>query len=115
MLLNNKVYNTAKWASLTLLPAVATLYFTLGSVWDLPNVEQVIGSITAVETFLGLLLGLSTRKYNQTANVIDGDLIVSEVDGEKFLSLGVNGSVEKMTSKGEVRLKVVPHNDSVPE
>lgn len=107
MQLSSGVYNKVKWTALTLLPAIATLYFMLGNLWGFPNVEQVIGSITAVETFLGLLLGISTRQYNKTANVIDGDLIVSEVDGEKFISLGVNGSVDQMTSKSEVRLKVV--------
>lgn len=109
MQLSSGVYNKVKWAALTLLPAIATLYFMLGNLWNFPNVEQVIGSITAVETFLGLLLGISTRQYNKTANVIDGDLIVSDVDGEQYLTLGVKGSVEQMASKDEVRLRVVPN------
>lgn len=64
MLLSDKVYNILKWIALIALPAVGTLYFALANVWGLPYGEQVVGTVTAVDTFLGALLGVSTAAYN---------------------------------------------------
>ena len=63
MLLSNKVYNILKWIALIALPAVGTLYFALANVWGLPYGEQVVGTVTAIDTFLGALLGISTAAY----------------------------------------------------
>ncbi len=65
MLLSNKVYDILKWIAQFLLPAVGTLYFTLASIWGLPYGEQVVGTITAMDTFLGVLLGLSSSQYKK--------------------------------------------------
>ena len=51
-----------------LLPAAGTLYFTLAGIWGLPYGEQVVGTITAVDTFLGVILGISTSQYNKTVD-----------------------------------------------
>ena len=67
---NNKTYQTIKWCVQVVLPAVATLYFALGNVWAFPNVEQVVGSITAVATFLGVSLGISTHNYNKSISTM---------------------------------------------
>ncbi len=63
MLLSDKVYNILKWIALIALPAVGTLYFALANVWGLPYGEQVVGTVTAIDTFLGALLGISTAAY----------------------------------------------------
>ncbi len=63
MLLSDKVYNVLKWIALIALPAVGTLYFALANVWGLPYGEQVVGTVTAIDTFLGALLGISTAAY----------------------------------------------------
>lgn len=64
MLMNNKLYDFIKWIAQYFLPAVATLYFALAGIWNLPYREEIVGSITAVDAFLGLLLGVSTIGYN---------------------------------------------------
>ena len=66
MKMNNKVYNVLKWVALVVLPAIATLYFALATIWDLPYSEQIVGTITAVDTFLGAILGISNYNYNKT-------------------------------------------------
>lgn len=63
--MSNKVYDVLKWIIQIGLPAASTLYFTLASIWGFPNPEYVIGSIAAVETFLGVILGVSTVHYNK--------------------------------------------------
>lgn len=65
MKLNNKVYDILKWIAQYLLPALGTLYFALAGIWSLPYGEQVVGTITAVDTFIGVILGLSTMQYNK--------------------------------------------------
>lgn len=63
MKLNDNVYNVLKWIAQYLLPALGTLYFALASIWGLPYGEQVVGTITAVDTFLGVVLGISSAAY----------------------------------------------------
>lgn len=65
MKLNNKIYDILKWIAQYLLPALGTLYFALAGIWGLPYGEQVVGTITAVDTFIGVILGLSTMQYNK--------------------------------------------------
>lgn len=64
MIFSNKVYDRLKWIAQFLLPALGTLYFALASIWGFPYGEQVVGTITAVDTFLGVLLGISSSNYN---------------------------------------------------
>ena len=66
MKLSNKMYDILKWIAQYLLPASGMLYFALASIWGLPYGEEIVGTITAVDTFLGVLLGLSTIQYNKT-------------------------------------------------
>ena len=62
---NNKTYDILKWVAQYLLPAIGTLYFALAGIWGLPYGEQIVGTITAVDTFLGVLLGISSVQYKK--------------------------------------------------
>ena len=62
---SNKMYDVLKWITQYLLPALGILYFALAGIWGLPYGEQVVGTITAVDTFLGVLLGISSAQYNK--------------------------------------------------
>ena len=63
--MNNKVYDVLKFIALVVLPALGTLYFAVSTIWGLPYGEQIVGTITAIDTFLGALLGISSAKYNK--------------------------------------------------
>lgn len=65
MILSNKWYNVLKWITQYFLPALGTLYFALAGIWGFPYGEEVVGTITAVDTFLGVLLGISTVQYKK--------------------------------------------------
>lgn len=65
MKLSNKVYDVLKWVAQLLLPALGTLYFALAGIWGFPYGEQIIGTITAVDVFLGVILGISSANYNK--------------------------------------------------
>ena len=63
--MNNKVYDVLKWIAMYLLPALGTLYFALAGIWGLPYGEQIVGTITAVDTFLGVIPGIGTALCNK--------------------------------------------------
>lgn len=63
--MSNKTYDVLKYIAQIVLPALGTLYFALASIWNLPYGEQVVGTITALDTFLGALLMLSSANYKK--------------------------------------------------
>ena len=67
MKMTNKVYDILKWIAQYFLPAIGTLSFALAGIWGLPYGEQIVGTITAVDTFLGVLLGISSAQYNKAS------------------------------------------------
>lgn len=66
--MSNKMYDILKYIAQIVLPAIGTLYFALASIWGFPYAEQIVGTITAVDTFLGVLLKISTDNYNKAKN-----------------------------------------------
>ena len=67
MKLPDQVYNIMKWVVIIVLPALGTLYAALGAVWGWPRSEDVVTTLTAVDTFLGAVLCISTASYNKEA------------------------------------------------
>ena len=65
MKLDNKTYDVLKWIATIVLPALGTLYFALAGIWKFPYGEEIVGTITALDTFLGVLLGISTAQYRK--------------------------------------------------
>ena len=65
MKFSDKTYDALKWIAQLFLPALGTLYFALAKIWGLPFGVEIVGSIAAVDAFLGTVLGISTAKYNK--------------------------------------------------
>ena len=63
MKMSNKMYDVLKYIAQIVLPALGTLYFALAQIWGLPYAEQIVGTITAVDAFLGAILRISTIQY----------------------------------------------------
>ena len=66
MKLSNKTYDILKYIAQYVLPALGALYFGLAKIWGLPYGTEIVGTIALVDTFLGTLLGLSTKSYNKS-------------------------------------------------
>lgn len=66
MKLSNKTYDILKWIALHLLPAAGLLYAALSKLWGFPYATEVVGTIAAIDTFMGALLGISSAEYNKT-------------------------------------------------
>lgn len=71
--MSNKVYDALKYVAQIVLPALATLYFALAQIWGLPYAEQIVGTITAVDAFLGAILRLTTIKYEKSLKEAEND------------------------------------------
>lgn len=76
--MSNKIYNVLKWLALIALPALSTLVFALSNIWNF-DATPVIGSIAAIETFIGSLIGVSTYQYNKSQDKLKPD----KSDGDK--------------------------------
>ena len=61
--MSNKTYDVLKYIAQVVLPALGTLYFALAGIWGFPYGEQIVGTITAIDTFLGVILRISSNNY----------------------------------------------------
>jgi hypothetical protein len=106
VLLKGKVYDVVKQIALVWLPAFGTLYFALAQIWGLPNPEDISGSILAVDTFLGVILGISSNTYNKSEERFAGTLAIQ--DGEDGSTLRLQGvDPVALMSRPEVTFKMV--------
>ncbi len=69
--ISNKTYDILKWITQLLIPAMGTLYFALAGIWGFPYGEEIVGTLTAIDTFLGVVLHISTNTYNKTQKAIN--------------------------------------------
>lgn len=103
--MTNKLYDKLKFLAQIALPAAGTLYVTLAALWDLPKPQEVAGTILAVDTFLGVLLGLQANAYNK--GVMDGgDMIVIDHGDQATATLDLDHPAEELLEASEVRFQV---------
>lgn len=92
-----------------ILPALSSLYFGLAQIWGLPAAEEVVGTCALLATFLGVVLGISSARYNESTMATQGDLVVTpNPDGSPNLVLALNEGAEKIVDKKTVTFKVRP-------
>lgn len=106
-LLSNSTYDVLKWVATIFLPAFGALYFGLAQIWGLPAAEEVVGTTVVVDTFLGVLLGLSTRQYDNSEAKYDGAFIVNEnaPEDEPF-RLEMDVTPEELADKKDITIRV---------
>lgn len=104
-MISGKLYDGLKYTAQIFLPALGTLYFTLAGIWNLSSADKVVGTIMAVDFFLGLLLGLSQVNYNK--QIAEGVMNVEEGSrGQTRYSLELDGDPAELPEKKEVHFKV---------
>lgn len=102
--MNDKLYQILKWIAQLVLPASGALYFALSTIWGLPYGEQVVGTITAVDAFLGAILGISTVQYNKNGK--DGTLEIDTSDPDKDTYMLSVNNLDSIKNKNSITLKV---------
>jgi hypothetical protein len=91
------------------IPGIATLYFTLAQIWGIPFATEVVGSLTAIDTFLGVILRVSTGKYSPPS---DGAVLYDQADPDKErLVLNITTPLADVAGKDHILLKVQPAPD----
>lgn len=75
--MNNKTYDILKFVAQIVLPAIGTLYFALAGIWNFPYGEQVVGTIAAIDAFLGAILGISSAQYYKQGRDTVGTVTVN--------------------------------------
>lgn len=111
-MLNNRLYDALKFVAQIALPALGTAYLGLAGYWDLPNPDEVVGTIVVVDTLLGTLLGLSNKQYMNNDGNFAGDLHVVKTEDEgvqTMLAFNPGSSPESLVDQKTVELKVVKH------
>lgn len=79
-----KLYDRLKFIAQIVLPALGTFWFTIGGIWGIPYTTQVVGTITALDFCLGVILGVSSNQYYKNGANFDGDVnYIKESDGAK--------------------------------
>lgn len=105
--LSNSTYDKLKWIAQIFLPALGTLYFAVSQIWGLPNATEIVGTISAVDIFLGLLLGLSTKAYDQSEkkeeDVLDSAKQIRGGDAVLDAAKEVKGPVAFIAAARELR------------
>lgn len=109
--LGNKTYDKIKFLVQIILPALAVLYASLSEFWGFPKVQEVVGSITALALFLGLILGKSSKNF--TPPVAEGtpvgDMIVRdslEVEGKQTVEFSLDVYPEDFLQNDVVQFRV---------
>lgn len=102
--LSDSTYARLNMTVKIVLPAIGTFYFTLASIWGLPYAEQVVGSIAALTVFLGTILVMAKRVWNENA---DGQIVIDQNDPNKDLySLELGIPLEDISGKKQLTLNV---------
>ncbi len=104
---SNKVYDRLKLVAQIVLPAIASLYFCLSSVFDLPAVIEVVGSLSFTDTFLGALLVISSKQYIESGAAYDGEFVVeADGGGMRNVLLVLDGDPEELIDKEVLSFKI---------
>lgn len=104
---SNKVYDVLKFLAQIVLPAIGAAYFGLSQIWGLPAGEEVVGTITIIDVFLGTLLGLSQSSYEGSNAKYDGAIVVDTSDPERdSYLLEMDGPLEDISKNTSITLKV---------
>ena len=108
--MSDQLFKTLEYITRVVLPAVATLYAGLGALWGFPNVTAVVGTIVAVDTFLGVLLGFAMRAYDASDAKYVGVINPTQNEaGNTMLTLDMgNSDPLSIIGKHEVTFKVNP-------
>jgi hypothetical protein len=107
--LSSKMYDVLKFIAQILLPALGTLYLAIGALYHLTGAfepEKVTGVIFAVDTFLGVCLGISTKTYNNSDAKYHGSMDLQDNgDGKQVVTLNLQKSPQVLGTQGDILLK----------
>ena len=97
MILNNRVYDILKWVAQLVLPAMATLWYALATVWNFPLTDQVLGTIVAVNVCLGVMLKISDSQWSLTKRLEGANVLGHSEFEEDEKAVSLSGGLSPVT------------------
>lgn len=112
-ILSDRAYTILEFVARVVLPGLATLYLAVAGLWGVENGPQVVGTIVAVDTFLGLFLGLAQRSYDNSVAKYNGSIDISDTPGApSVFTLNLDTHPDDLANMSQVTFKVNPVTNS---
>ncbi len=106
-LISDRLYDGLKTGVQLAIPASATFYFTMASIWGLPAANEVVGSLAALATFLGVFLKVSNKSYEASDAEYGGVInVTTDGEGNKQAVLEVTGDPYDIEDQKSVTFKI---------
>lgn len=106
-ILGNTSYDIAKDVVTLYIPGAGTLYSALAAIWDWGFSNEVVGTAAAVATFLGIILKVSSNRFQNLPVQYNGEVLINTTDPmEETMKLVVDEDFQSLQAKDEIRLKV---------
>lgn len=113
-MLSDSAYNVVKKSATIVFPALSALYIALAQIWHFGHVDQVVGTLTALNTFLGVLIQLSKKSYYASSAPYVGEIQVKNDGAKKVFSLVVDGDPEDLENMTSANFKVNSETGETP-
>lgn len=109
VMLTDTAYSVGKKLVQVVVPAASTAYFTLGTIWGLPGVDKVTGTLAVVAVFIGACLGISSKNFDASGAAFDGNMLGhTDESGKTTYTLEFHGDPQTIVNHDAVSFKVVP-------
>jgi hypothetical protein len=110
--LGNFSYDVLQNLTRVILPGLSALYAALGAIWGFPNVEQIVGTVAALNVFLGLVATVSHKNYVKANSGFDGQVLTTTDDEGTSFRLVLETPLDEAVKNGQVVFKVAPEGAS---
>lgn len=109
VMLTDTAYSVGKKLVQVVIPATSTAYFALGTIWGLPGVDKVTGTLAVVAVFIGACLGISSKNFDTSGAAFDGNMVGhKDPSGKTVYTLEFHGDPQTIINQEAVSFKVVP-------
>lgn len=106
-ILSNKLYDVLKNIVLIFLPAFGTFYFALSQIWEFGSGEEVLATTSALAVFIGTLIKVGDKSYNNSEQQYDGEInTVRKDDGKLLYDMVLKGDPEGLQDLDQVKFKI---------
>lgn len=113
-MLSDGAYGVLKKSATIVFPAASALYIALAQIWNFDHVDQVVGTLTAINTFFGVIIQISKKSYYASNAPYVGEIKVQNVGEKKVFSLVVDGDPEELENMDSANFKVSSETGETP-
>lgn len=113
-MLSNSAYNVVKKSATIVLPALSGLYIAIAQIWNFDHVDQVVGTLAALNTFLGVIIQLSKKSYYASSAPYVGEIKVQNIGEKKVFSLVVDGDPGELENMDSANFKINSDTGETP-